>query len=213
MVISIESGLLINQNYESMWKPISIDQYVKIHLRKNPNDNEKTLRMRIDKGPNNPDPGKDNWKMVTEITGENGDIVGPLADKYRRMEPMTSLAIPIKTDPVEELERLIIPEAGASHRLDCRGKRILNRDAADLRIISEYRTNSGILPVSEDQVGGFPLIEKGKAWKDNDHDGMPDVWEKKQKLDPNNPKDGAVISSNGYTNLENYLNSGDGDYK
>ncbi len=31
-----------------MWKPISIDQYVKIHLRKNPNDNEKILRMRID---------------------------------------------------------------------------------------------------------------------------------------------------------------------
>jgi hypothetical protein len=31
-----------------MWKPISIDQYVKIHLRKNPNDNEKTIKMRID---------------------------------------------------------------------------------------------------------------------------------------------------------------------
>ena len=31
-----------------MWKPISIDQYVKIHLRKNPNDNEKTIKIRID---------------------------------------------------------------------------------------------------------------------------------------------------------------------
>jgi hypothetical protein len=31
-----------------MWKPISIDQYVKIHLRKNPNDNEMTIKMRID---------------------------------------------------------------------------------------------------------------------------------------------------------------------
>ena len=31
-----------------MWNPISIDKYVKIHLRKNQNDNEKALRMRID---------------------------------------------------------------------------------------------------------------------------------------------------------------------
>lgn len=31
-----------------MWNPISIDKYVKIHLRKNPNDKGKALRMRID---------------------------------------------------------------------------------------------------------------------------------------------------------------------
>ena len=31
-----------------MWKPVSIDRYVKIHLKKNPNDNEKALKMRID---------------------------------------------------------------------------------------------------------------------------------------------------------------------
>lgn len=31
-----------------MWNPISIDQYVKIHLKKNPNENEKVLRVRIE---------------------------------------------------------------------------------------------------------------------------------------------------------------------
>lgn len=31
-----------------MWNPISIDKYIKIHLKKNPNDNEKTVKMRID---------------------------------------------------------------------------------------------------------------------------------------------------------------------
>ena len=31
-----------------MWNPISIDRYVKIHLKKNPNENEKVLRVRIE---------------------------------------------------------------------------------------------------------------------------------------------------------------------
>ena len=31
-----------------MWIPITIDKYVKIHLKKNPNENEKVLRVRIE---------------------------------------------------------------------------------------------------------------------------------------------------------------------
>jgi len=31
-----------------MWNPISIDRYVKIHLKNNPNENEKVLRVRIE---------------------------------------------------------------------------------------------------------------------------------------------------------------------
>ena len=31
-----------------MWNPISINRYVKIHLKKNPNENEKVLRVRIE---------------------------------------------------------------------------------------------------------------------------------------------------------------------
>ena len=31
-----------------MWTPISIDKFVKIHLKKNPNENEKVLRVRIE---------------------------------------------------------------------------------------------------------------------------------------------------------------------
>ena len=31
-----------------MWNPISIDRYVKIHLKKNPNEQEKVLRIRIE---------------------------------------------------------------------------------------------------------------------------------------------------------------------
>jgi len=31
-----------------MWNPISIDRYVKIHLKKNPKENEKVLRVRLE---------------------------------------------------------------------------------------------------------------------------------------------------------------------
>jgi len=47
-VISNKIVLVINLNYISMWVPISIDKYVKIHLKKNPAENEKVLRVRIE---------------------------------------------------------------------------------------------------------------------------------------------------------------------
>ena len=31
-----------------MWIPVTIDEYVKIHLQKNPDENEKVLRVRIE---------------------------------------------------------------------------------------------------------------------------------------------------------------------
>ena len=36
-----------------MWTPISIDDYIKDHLKKNPNENEKVLRVRIEAQENN----------------------------------------------------------------------------------------------------------------------------------------------------------------
>ncbi len=36
---------------------------------------------------------------------------------------------------------------------------------------------------------------------------MPDDWEHQHGLNPHDPADGNVVSSDGYTNLERYLNS------
>ena len=49
-----------------------------------------------------------------------------------------------------------------------------------------------------------------QALLDTDGDGMPDVWERKHGLDPENPADGPAVtlSREGYTNLEVYLNEG-----
>ena len=43
---------------------------------------------------------------------------------------------------------------------------------------------------------------------DTDGDGMPDEWETRHGLDPQNPADGAAdANKDGYTNVEDYLNS------
>jgi len=44
---------------------------------------------------------------------------------------------------------------------------------------------------------------------DTDHDGIPDSWEEAHGLDKNDVTDGRKIAENGYSNLENYLNSMD----
>ena len=43
-----EIVLVINLNFEIMWIPITIDDYVKVHLKKNPNEKENVLRVRIE---------------------------------------------------------------------------------------------------------------------------------------------------------------------
>ena len=42
---------------------------------------------------------------------------------------------------------------------------------------------------------------------DTDGDGIPDVWEKANDMDWNDPSDGNYVNRSGYTNLELYLNS------
>jgi hypothetical protein len=54
--------------------------------------------------------------------------------------------LPITADPVASLEERLLPIVGASRRLDCKGGWVMNRDAADLRLVDEYR------------AGGMPLI-------------------------------------------------------
>ena len=56
------------------------------------------------------------------------------------------------------------------------------------------------------QMGGFPEYN-GSPYVDTDGDGMPDAWEIKNGLDPNDPSDAVKdCTGDGYTNIEKYIN-------
>ncbi|KAI8672948.1 putative pectate lyase C [Fusarium sp. Ph1] len=83
------------------------------------------------------------------------------------------------------------------------------RDQVDTALIEEVKTygKKGSQISNESDFGGVGTIASGKAPTDSDGDGIPDEWEKKNGLNPNDKSDGMKIASNGYTNLENYVNS------
>ncbi len=86
----------------------------------------------------------------------------------------------------------------------------LERDEVDKRFIKTIIDNTGKIIDSQSEVGGwdfYPEEKRPKNW-DTDQDGMPDAWEKANKLDPSNPADGNWDQDkDGYTNLEEYLHN------
>ena len=106
------------------------------------------------------------------------------------------------------------------------GARVPSLDYIDSRYIDEttngtytYRGSKqslyGIIDSQED-AGGYPNetnFKGGEAPVDTDHDGMPDEWETKNGLNPEDANDGSIItlSAEGYTNVEMYLNELMGD--
>jgi hypothetical protein len=118
-------------------------------------------------------------------------------------------APPVRTQSAKDAYEIVLRTAGCV---------LPKRDAVDLRIIEQVRTGkattgktfdgggNGIIDSQED-VGGWPQLKGGPAPVDTDHDGMPDEWEKKCGLNPNDASDGAKdADSDGYTNVEEYLN-------
>jgi len=70
--------------------------------------------------------------------------------------------------------------------------------------LAELVTKGFVTDPSE--VGGWPEY-KGTPYKDSDGDGMPDDWEKKHGLNPNDPTDASGdLNGDGYTNIEDFIN-------
>jgi len=162
---------------------------------------------------------KDNWDGGVQV--EDQPDAGKYKDAMKWDKPLPMPSFPIMS--AQESFGYVLDNAGAT---------LPKRDAVDLRVIEQVRT--GLIKYSENvnldnvpqfkyrrlpkdsykmgiitdiaQVGGYPEY-KGTPYKDSDKDGMPDSWELKYKLDPNNPAD-AVLDSNGdgYTNIEKYIN-------
>ena len=149
-----------------------------------------------------PDVTADNW------LGVHPDKNFPL-DHFRAKGPFE--VAPVRTDSAALAYRRVLKHVGAF---------LPRRDAHDERIVAEvesgtttyggtYGEGLGIID-SQETVGGWPDLAAGQPPPDTDHDGMPDAWETRYALDPDDPADGPVDGDDdGYTNLEEFLNATD----
>ena len=168
-----------------------------------------------------------------EVTKNNWDGGVQIED----MKDAGKFTAAIKVDKPFELKgdvSILSAKKAYDYVLKNVGAFLPKRDPVDTRVLREVKTgkieyveqdaNSGVTPyikrrmpqdsykkgiISDiSQVGGYPEY-KGTAYADKDQDGMPDAYESKNGLNPNDASDASAQAKNGggYTNIEVYLNS------
>ena len=157
------------------------------------------------------DANEDEWKSGKAKSGGKNSTNDTVRSNSPWFEPY------VNTQSAEDAYRSVIASVGANYP---------KWDYIDSRYISEVTNGKytytgskqklkGIID-SQSDAGGYPNssnFKGGTAPTDTDGDGMPDAWESAHGLNPNDAKDGAIVSLSGddYTNLELYLNELAGD--
>lgn len=148
----------------------------------------------------NPIVSADNWAGGVQYEAPPDTDVAGLITRGRAARP--GQAVPITQHSAEEAYERVIGDVGATRP---------RRDPVDARVIADVRSGmatfgNGIINTPAD-VGGYPAYASLPAPQDSDHDGMPDAWERRQGLNPNDPADGRRDQDrDGYTNIEEFLN-------
>jgi pectate lyase len=120
-----------------------------------------------------------------------------LPSELRAAQPFASRAV-TRLNGVNLLDAVV---AGA-------GAIFPRRDPVDQRVVKSVRSQTGRMINAPSEAGGYPEMKGGEAPLDSDHDGMPDDWEKRMGLNPQDGTDAAADrDGNGYTNIEEYLHT------
>lgn len=160
---------------------------------------------------------KNNWDGGVQDGHSEEDLAFIRSDKMKEMAPVTIMT-------AKEAYKFVLANAGALYP---------KRDIVDQRVIHQIQTDEVYYDPKADeidyyqfqyrrlpqdsykkgiitdisQVGGYPEY-KGTPYVDTDKDGMPDAWEKKYGLNPNDPIDAVKdCNGDGYTNIEKYINA------
>ena len=159
----------------------------------------------------------DNWTygIINQVDANScdGTFTAETKDSIKLSEPIGFLLT--TTHSAKDAYERVLDFAGAC----------LNRDSFDALMVSDTRngtatyTGEGLSkgfvnsqddnkPAdADDSWSAWPILNSKDAPKDTDGDGMPDEWELANALDATDPNDGKTIGADGYSNLENYLNS------
>jgi pectate lyase len=168
-------------------------------------------------------PASDQWKYAVQVTGENGSEMGAMPTGWRRSSPLADGTYPISEDSTANLDNVMLPTIGNSQHLDCQGNWVSHRDAADTRIVNQYKNKSGggfwpnglTSPITN-QTSSSQLPTPLSDWTDQPvtnfsacteslHDGIPDQWKTLKGLSTTDPNLHKETAPNGYTWLDNYL--------
>ncbi|WP_165917234.1 pectinesterase family protein, partial [Flaviaesturariibacter aridisoli] len=142
-----------------------------------------------------------NWRGVTMDGGTAADTT------LAKVTTPFSI-VPVTTQDAASAYSLVLQQAGAT---------LPARDTLDQRIVNDVMNRTGrIIDVQggyphntpyATTTGAWPGLSSGTAPADTDGDGMPDSYENANGLNAASAADRGVVAANGYTNLENYLNS------
>jgi hypothetical protein len=161
---------------------------------------------------------KDNWNGGVQV--EDMPNTGKYRDEIKWNSPLPMPQFPVMS--AKESFDYVIANAGAT---------LPKRDPVDARVTTQVRTGKinpidGVklpktqfehrrLPIDSykngiitdvSQVGGYPEY-KGTPYPDADDDGMPNDWENKYGLNPNDASDAQKdMSGDGYSNIEKFIN-------
>lgn len=159
----------------------------------------------------------DNWTYgiynQIDASGNDGTYTAKTKDTIRLSEPLDFIYT--TTHTAEMAYSKVLDYVGCS----------LKRDSYDEELVSDARngkashqgdglsagfinTQDDLKPSNADATWSpWPTLNSSTAPSDTDGDGIPDAWESTHGLDSSNAADGAEVCSDGYTNLEHYLNS------
>ena len=133
----------------------------------------------------------------------DGILNGTLVTDHHSATPMQSPSLkcsaPMNLETAAQAYESVVEHVGASRVRDVHDKRIIEQ-------LTSLGTKGAFID-NEQNVGGIGIVAGGPKIADADNDGMADEWEVANGLNPSKNDANEYSSDNGYTNIENYVNS------
>lgn len=129
----------------------------------------------------------------------NGTLITDHHSATPMKNPTLSSPAPMNLETAVQAYESIVEHVGASRV----------RDIHDKRIIEQLTSlgKKGSFIDNEQSVGGIGTVAGGPKIADADNDGISDEWEEANGLNPAKDDANSYTFGNGYTNIENYVNS------